>query len=815
MNSKSNSSKNSEKNNENSNSNSLIKEISKENKKQEKNIKLKNKTIDENKTNNLEESKNSEIIPSSESSQNINNLPISLQKISLKNFIVYCKKHRTPKQFYEHQLFLMHRQEKINKSKKMKQLTKEEENYRDYPEISPVSEQILFEKGDYIPIFKRAIELQNQKKAKMILNERKKNKEIDDMIKKYSNSSFYVDKNEINEFYMTQISWKDRIKEKSKTSYSKNQEEKKKEEKKILSYKFQINKNSRRIIENKLKSFNTINNSSLSNNNKSKKRSSENTFERLFKDGKLHEKRINKLIQSYYYPFFRPNIKKNYSFNKTKIKVIPRSKNNYTNSNKTKRSSFVSFYNNSKKLNNISKNINLFSQKLKNNKSYTIFFEDINIQNKNNKNSRNSKEMNNNVKTTKSTKGSYSNKNVNSTGMNTLSTKMNRSQTKDLNPIPIKLGEIKEIDSIIGSSTGRNKNSTGRNKNQKNKNNNLIKKEEGNNFFTKENNSSNDNTFMKRKRSTIKKSINENNEIKEDEKESGNNETEQLNISNSNKVKNSKNNYSKKESKSIMNESNTPKLPVKNPKDNNNSKDIKIQNISKKGNRIINQVLTNNSQTFNDNKNRENYKENDEKGINFLISKENSDILLNGNKDNDNLLLENSLLKLNGSNSFGNLQNSNILENLSNPQLNEKDYLINSKKKNADKENVKNNEDSLLSSTRRKKKELIKSKYKFDAYNNEDSDSENKESLSFDEISALNNGNNDLISKFKIIEEKENKINSKSKINSININNRKEKENKNINLYMLNFRETTSNCIKEPFTITDTKGTFFEFFKKK
>ena len=45
------------------------------------------------------------------------------------------------------------------------------------------------------------------KKLRIIMNEKKKNKEIDDMINKNNNSSYYVDKDEINEFYMTQINW--------------------------------------------------------------------------------------------------------------------------------------------------------------------------------------------------------------------------------------------------------------------------------------------------------------------------------------------------------------------------------------------------------------------------------------------------------------------------------------------------------------------------------------------------------------------------------------------------------------------------------
>ena len=60
---------------------------------------------------------------------------ISLQKMPLKNFIVYRKTKRTPTQYDAHQLFLMQRQKNINNSKKTKQMVKEEENFREIPEI--------------------------------------------------------------------------------------------------------------------------------------------------------------------------------------------------------------------------------------------------------------------------------------------------------------------------------------------------------------------------------------------------------------------------------------------------------------------------------------------------------------------------------------------------------------------------------------------------------------------------------------------------------------------------------------------------------
>ena len=67
-----------------------------------------------------------------------------------------------------------------------------------------------------------------------------------------------------------------------------------------------------------------------------------------------------------------------------------------------------------------------------------------------------------------------------------------------------------------------------------------------------------------------------------------------------------------------------------------------------------------------------------------------------------------------------------------------------------------------------------------------------------------------------MIESKEEQIKINKNINSIDKNKIDDnlKEN-NSNLYMLNFREGTANGEKPPFTLMDTKGIFFEFFKKK
>ena len=790
INNKKNKENDNSKNNDLSDSSNLIKELSKEdiNIPKPKQEEIKQSKIEE-ESKNVE---NSSFISSEKS-------PINLQKVSLKNFVVYRKKKRTPKQFYEHQIFLMHRQEKINNSKKEKNLAKEYENIKEFPSITPYSEEIINNKGNYIPIYERTIELQNQKKVQIMLNERKKKKEIDDMMEKYSNNSFYVDKNEIEQFYSTQIKWNDNIKKRNSDLLRKKEQEKKNEENKILSYTIEINQKSKKLAENKIRNCITSYNSFLSRN-KNKKNSRANTFERLYEHSKIHENKINRLTKAYYAPLFKPNINKSYRFNISSYKLNnPKRQPQNTNITNKKNSNFTAYlkdYQKKIKFNKISKNVSNISKKLKKKQSYSMTFEDINLPKKKQKKSRNKNNLIKRAKFSKSSKGLHNIPNTNSYGITSTSTKLYTSM-KDIVPLPIKLGEIKEMDSAIAESTGRNNNA------QENKNNIGNKSkiiEEGSMNYNKDFNSSNDSNLGKyknnspsNKKSSAFKNANyfNNNEIKEEEKED---ENTKANISNNK----SKFSNSKKESLKNANskDSPTPKLSSKNNLDQNYSKEyIKASTKTKMSKKKISQFLQNNTQSFNDILSPAIRKESNK--LNLLIS----------NEHNDNLLiLENSLL--NDSGSFGNYQPSNLLENLT-KELKEKEQLIEKVNKIKKAEKIEKNKEEPL--TRKK------NKYKFDAYNYEDEDSKDKESLSIEEISPLNEGEeNALIKKFKMIEDME----GKNKTNIINKNtNKYGKDNKdksnNNNLYMLNFMENAPNAVKNPFILTDNKGIFFEFFKKK
>jgi hypothetical protein len=394
---------------------------------------------------------------------------------------------------------------------------------------------------------------------------------------------------------------------------------------------------------------------------------------------------------------------------------------------------------------------------------------------------------------------------------------------KEIKPLPIKLGEIKEMDSVVFESTGRNKNQEEQNKNTR-----KSSDENSKNSNRKEINDdskASKSKFPPANKKNIKSSFFNNDEMKEDEKEAEkneiNNESKKNNdIDNKN---NSINNFSKKESKINENMKNTFTVSIKNTFDENQSKEDKdkmpkINTFKKRQSSIQktkNYLDDNNNEKDN---NYNSYKSGSNKIISYISNEATNNPLKA--KNIDNLLIENSLL--NGSGSFGDYKASNILETLSGVNLKEKDGSRKNKKSDKKKDNgdakESGDESSSLAAEPKKKK---KNNFKFDAYNDESEESEKKDSLSFDIISSLNEGENYLIKKIKNIEEKERNNNLNKNKNRMSLFDKYKKrkeinEDKNtFNLYMLNLRETTANAAIQPFTITVTKGIFFQFFKKE
>ena len=172
-------------------------------------------------------SNNFEIIPFSNEDDYLynNNIRTSLKKsnsvinlkktkIHLKNVVIYRPKW-TPNYFYKHEIFLKQRKERINNAKKYRLNKKLEENYSFQPEINLYSKENITEinNNTYTPIYLRSIEYNNLKKAKNIINEKLKEKKIEEMMK-MNNSSYFIDDADADLFYYRQKNWKKKIEEK-------------------------------------------------------------------------------------------------------------------------------------------------------------------------------------------------------------------------------------------------------------------------------------------------------------------------------------------------------------------------------------------------------------------------------------------------------------------------------------------------------------------------------------------------------------------------------------------------------------------------
>ena len=689
---------------------------------------------------------------------------IKLQKISLKNMIIY-KPKRTPKQFYEHEIFLQKRKERINNSKKNKKIELENMNYQSIPTIDPVSVEIINQIDNYVPIMKRSVEYKNQKIYKNILNEKIKEKEINDKIK--ATNIYVLDKTEADVLYWRQKFWQKKVEEKlNKSSYKKQKLKELEEENKYLNYKLQINSRSYSNLETKTKYYHTTindNNTNIKTNDNNKLQKKINVFERLYRDSKSHEKKMRELTKSYFNTLFKPNINHSFILSSKNIKA----RKSYIKQNP----------NNHKRKSNIINKYNKQSKK----KVFSIIYEDINTQ----KNKSRNKIKNEVLTSIDSTKPS---KNTNNTSKQRLSIeiddiKKEKSKTlnKEITPIPIKLGEIKEADSVLSDTTKRKNNEEKKindNNNDEIKLNNI-----NNNIINFQSNKLISSVFNKKKEES-KNSFKEQSLSQEKNDSQKSNDIKQIKIK-----RKSSSNVRPSNFKNILKENISIEKSIK--KDNKENKEdlsfIQENNDIKKNN--------NNSPSFNS-----------------LIKKEKNNI-------EDNLELNNSSENiLQESGSFGNYQYSNLISKENILQENEKEMKRqkSKKSKNYEKKNTKLKIDKNIEEEKENNKINIKKikDYNFDPYENQKSIDD--DSISSEKTSTIKE-EEDIIQKIRNIEMKEER-NMIDKIIEGKTNKNKKEEKKEINneneLYMINWRNCVANAIREPFVYKDNKGIFFDFFKK-
>ena len=203
---------------------------------------------------------------------------------------------------------------KLNRKKERIKSFEDRNNYYS-PMINEVSLQIVRNKGDYIPLFERAVELQNEKKIKILLKQKIQNQSYSVNNSKLKKRS----QKQINDFFNSQMDWKNKVEEKNNILKL---ELKEKENQKTTEINLtpRFSNNSLNIHTKKIKqanSFTLYDNNRYKNTTYSmylKKINETNIGYRLYKDFEKRQKNLNRLKKKLT-PSFTPMINKhNISF---------------------------------------------------------------------------------------------------------------------------------------------------------------------------------------------------------------------------------------------------------------------------------------------------------------------------------------------------------------------------------------------------------------------------------------------------------------------------------------------------------------------
>ena len=158
------------------------------------------------------------------------------------------------------------------------------------PEINKKSEDIMKKKGKYIPLYKRALDIQNEKKFNSaVMLETKKAAELS---QNYATSKITPNKDAEKKFFYNQIKWKKKVNK--KTVNLRNLLNNRKEESLTQNLTFRPKLNEKTVLIASKKRI-------------SKSNDKNNIFIRLYKESAEKEKNLNKL-QKKYKPNFQPII---------------------------------------------------------------------------------------------------------------------------------------------------------------------------------------------------------------------------------------------------------------------------------------------------------------------------------------------------------------------------------------------------------------------------------------------------------------------------------------------------------------------------
>ena len=189
---------------------------------------------------------------------------------------------------------------KIEKKRKVKELKEIQSCYLS-PKINSISLEIIENKGNYIPLFKRAIELENERKMKLLIKQKIKDKAF---IGNNSNISRRT-KKQISDFFCAQMNWKDKIEKKNNDLKNQLKQKERQNNSEVINYDMKINPKSELIVSTKRKNDCAYNEIIPIN----KKDSITNNSIRLYNDYQIRQKKLQKLRMEFT-PSFKPMIKK-------------------------------------------------------------------------------------------------------------------------------------------------------------------------------------------------------------------------------------------------------------------------------------------------------------------------------------------------------------------------------------------------------------------------------------------------------------------------------------------------------------------------
>ena len=226
------------------------------------------------------------------------------------DYYLNSKNKKKKNNFFEKQLIRQKIKEK-NIQKKRIMLEKKKLSQLCNPKLDTNSLKII-KKKNYIPLPKRAIDIENYKNYKIFINERNQNNS--ELTINNSNNNAKKNIKEIADFFCAQMNWKEKVIKKVEDKKQMLLSKSKQEYSEIINYKFQVNPHSEILLsKNNIKNDEKYNNyfslfKNYSRNNSNNKKY--DSYTRLYKEHEIRAKNLKKLTRKLT-PNFQPVVNKN------------------------------------------------------------------------------------------------------------------------------------------------------------------------------------------------------------------------------------------------------------------------------------------------------------------------------------------------------------------------------------------------------------------------------------------------------------------------------------------------------------------------